>query len=87
MPCTNARGSTQLCVQHCLNRSMQFECDPKTCPAGEACANVRIQKRLTPKLVAFNTGSRGWGLKCAVDLHRVWHVPPLGLLPHFLCLG
>ena len=56
----------------CLNRTLNIECDPKTCPAGDGCQNTRIQKRASPKLIPFKTECSGWGLKCATDLKPVF---------------
>ena len=50
---------------------MLFECDVRTCPAGTACKNTRIQRRAMPPLTPFKTDHRGWGLKCDKDLEPV----------------
>ena len=43
---------------------------PTLCPAGERCQNQRFVKRIYPKQVPFNTGSRGTGLKTLVDIKK-----------------
>lgn len=40
----------QRCEEGCLNRSLFIECIPGTCPAGDACQNQRLQKRLWAKI-------------------------------------
>ncbi|PIK39100.1 putative histone-lysine N-methyltransferase ASH1L-like [Apostichopus japonicus] len=56
------RGSG--CGDDCLNRIMQQECSPETCPCGERCSNQRLQKRFwISELERFMTQSRGWGIR------------------------
>ncbi|VVC34203.1 Zinc finger, PHD-type,Zinc finger, RING-type,PWWP domain,Zinc finger, FYVE/PHD-type,SET [Cinara cedri] len=47
----------------CINRQMLFECDPKTCPAGQKCKNQDFEKQLGPQLATFLTENKGWGVK------------------------
>ena len=47
----------------CLNRVIYFECNPKTCPTGDACKNRRIQKSDYAKTKSFKCSWGGWGLK------------------------
>lgn len=38
-------GSTvKACVDDCINRCTYYECDPKTCPAGDYCTNREFQQ-------------------------------------------
>ena len=40
------------------------ECNPTTCPCGEQCSNLRIQRHLWWKsLERFATSNRGYGVK------------------------
>jgi hypothetical protein len=48
--------------EDCLNASTLVECDPKTCPCGDACKNRHFQRRDGPKVAAFPTPGRGFGL-------------------------
>lgn len=48
-----------------------IECDPKSCPCGTSCKNVRFQKRLYPRLVPFKTEGKGWGLTLGDDVKAV----------------
>ena len=61
--CTADSGG---CEERCPNRAMQHECNPKTCPCGEACAN-RPLSTLPPvaslPLQLFKTLGKGWGVK------------------------
>lgn len=54
----------------CINRMLNHECHPGVCLAGESCQNQRFVKRLYPKQEPFFTGSRGWGLRCLVDIKK-----------------
>lgn len=38
------------CGDNCMNRLMQFICNPKHCPCGEKCTNGSLGKRPTAKL-------------------------------------
>lgn len=41
-----------------------IECTPQTCPCGEQCANMRIQKQTTAHgLEKIQTTDRGFGVK------------------------
>lgn len=48
--------------ERCLNSSTLVECDPKTCPVGDACRNRHFQRRDGPKVASFPTPGRGFGL-------------------------
>lgn len=42
------------CGEQCMNRILQYICDPKTCPCRERCTNVSLGKRPSIKTdVAF----------------------------------
>ena len=47
---------------NCLNRMLQFECNPSKCLAKEKCQNQRFQKREYVDCEPFKTNGRGWGL-------------------------
>lgn len=47
-----------------------IECDSNVCSGGESCQNRRFQLRSSPPLYPFNTGGKGWGLKCQADIKK-----------------
>ncbi|KAJ7383124.1 Histone-lysine N-methyltransferase, H3 lysine-36 and H4 lysine-20 specific [Desmophyllum pertusum] len=49
---------------NCLNRMLQFECNPTRCPSKDNCQNQRFLKRQYADCEAFRTLHRGWGLRC-----------------------
>lgn len=49
---------------NCLNRMLQFECNPARCPAKEKCQNQRFQKREYADCEPLRTLHCGWGLRC-----------------------
>ncbi|GJN91404.1 hypothetical protein Rhopal_004425-T1 [Rhodotorula paludigena] len=68
-----ARPSEMGCGQDCINRLMQYCCDPKKCPCGEQCGNPPPNKREgVPEgkdgLRVIWTGNRGFGLKTMVPI-------------------
>ncbi|GAA5820671.1 hypothetical protein JCM3770_004960 [Rhodotorula araucariae] len=64
------------CREDCINRLMQYCCDPKKCPCGpDRCSNLPLNKRLgVPEgkdgLRVIWTGNRGFGLKTMVDIRE-----------------
>ncbi|KAJ2909187.1 hypothetical protein GGI21_002137, partial [Coemansia aciculifera] len=52
----------------CVNRLLQMECNPLTCPCGSYCLNRRFQKRQYAKVRVFNAGRKGFGLQALEDL-------------------
>ncbi|XP_040261248.1 histone-lysine N-methyltransferase, H3 lysine-36 specific isoform X2 [Bufo bufo] len=54
----------------CINRMLLYECHPSVCPAGEHCQNQAFSKRQYPDVEIFRTLSRGWGLRCKVDVKK-----------------
>ncbi|GAA6063113.1 hypothetical protein JCM10212_002635 [Sporobolomyces blumeae] len=63
------------CLDGCINRMMQYCCDPKLCPCGEQCSNLPLNKREgIPEgkdgLRVVWTGDRGFGLKTTVPIRR-----------------
>ncbi|GAA5846804.1 hypothetical protein JCM5353_005909 [Sporobolomyces roseus] len=63
------------CLEECINRMMQYCCDPKLCPCGEQCSNIPLNKRETiPEgkdgLRVIWTGNRGFGLKTMVPIKK-----------------
>jgi len=53
----------------CLNRTLQIECDAKTCPCGERCGNQQLKKGLSAEVEVFDAGSKGFGLRCKALLN------------------
>eukprot|EP00002_Diphylleia_rotans_P020314 TRINITY_DN3948_c0_g3_i6.p1 TRINITY_DN3948_c0_g3~~TRINITY_DN3948_c0_g3_i6.p1 ORF type:complete len:450 (-),score=84.52 TRINITY_DN3948_c0_g3_i6:1368-2717(-) len=59
--CTCDRNDA--CEIPCLNRALQIECSPETCPVGENCLNQRFQRNIYAKVIAKKCpDGRGWGL-------------------------
>uniref|UniRef100_T2MHJ6 Probable histone-lysine N-methyltransferase NSD2 n=1 Tax=Hydra vulgaris TaxID=6087 RepID=T2MHJ6_HYDVU len=54
----------------CLNRMLLFECNAKTCPAGNLCQNQQIQKNESKKCHPFKCEGRGWGLMADTDIKQ-----------------
>lgn len=51
------------CRDNCDNRILYIECDPKSCPSGNSCQNIKIQKQIVVPVERFMTENRGWGVK------------------------
>ncbi|CAD6903825.1 unnamed protein product [Tilletia controversa] len=58
------------CGEDCINRQLQYVCDPRKCPCGEECSNLSLGKRPFPKLEVFNYGQRGFGLRTPIALSK-----------------
>ncbi|GAA5872350.1 hypothetical protein JCM8547_000904 [Rhodosporidiobolus lusitaniae] len=63
------------CGSDCINRMMQYCCEPKLCPCGEQCSNVPLNRREgIPEgkegLKVIWTGKRGFGLKTMVPIKK-----------------
>ncbi|KAJ2703697.1 hypothetical protein H4218_000163 [Coemansia sp. IMI 209128] len=52
----------------CINRLVQTECNPLTCPCGSYCLNRRFQKRQYANVCVINAGRKGFGLQALEDL-------------------
>ena len=53
-----------VCGKSCLNRMTFTECDPDSCPLGDRCSNMAIQKQKSSVTVQrFMTRDKGWGIK------------------------
>ncbi|GAA6043428.1 hypothetical protein JCM8097_002851 [Rhodosporidiobolus ruineniae] len=70
-----SRPSEMGCREGCINRLMQYCCDPKLCPCGEQCSNVPLNRREgIPEgkdgLRVIWTGNRGFGLKTMVPIKK-----------------
>ncbi|KAJ2493835.1 hypothetical protein IWW37_000221 [Coemansia sp. RSA 2050] len=61
---------SQACGENsnCINRLMQMECNPLTCPCGSYCLNRRFQKRQYANVRVINAGRKGFGLQALEDL-------------------
>ncbi|KAM9311642.1 histone-lysine N-methyltransferase, H3 lysine-36 specific [Gastrophryne carolinensis] len=73
IPRCNCKASDENpCSQdsECINRMLLYECHPSVCPAGEHCQNQAFSKRQYPDVEIFRTLSRGWGLRCKVDIRK-----------------
>ncbi|CAI8598342.1 unnamed protein product [Vicia faba] len=51
------------CGDECLNRVLNIECVPGTCPCGDRCSNQQFQNRKYSRLKWFKCGKKGYGLK------------------------
>lgn len=51
------------CGSDCINRMLQFICDPRTCPNGNSCTNISLGRRTGIKTAVAYYGRRGFGLK------------------------
>uniref|UniRef100_V5F133 Histone-lysine N-methyltransferase n=2 Tax=Kalmanozyma brasiliensis (strain GHG001) TaxID=1365824 RepID=V5F133_KALBG len=51
------------CGADCINRMLQFICDPKTCPSASNCTNISLGRRPSIKTTTAYYGRRGFGLK------------------------
>ncbi|GAA5861227.1 hypothetical protein JCM1840_003122 [Sporobolomyces johnsonii] len=72
-PPTSKRGLG--CGESCINRMMQYCCDPKLCPCGDQCSNLPLNKREgVPEgkdgLRVIWTGNRGFGIKTMVPIRK-----------------
>ncbi|KAM7256870.1 hypothetical protein ACFE04_012611 [Oxalis oulophora] len=56
------------CGDECLNRMLNIECVPGTCPCGDLCSNQSFQKRNYAKLNWSRCGKKGYGLKVLEDI-------------------
>ncbi|GAA5901954.1 hypothetical protein JCM6882_000150 [Rhodosporidiobolus microsporus] len=70
-----ARSNENGCGADCINRLMQYCCDPKLCPCGDRCSNVPLNRREgIPEgkdgLRVIWTGNRGFGLKTMVPIKK-----------------
>ncbi|KAJ2653340.1 hypothetical protein IWW40_000393 [Coemansia sp. RSA 1250] len=52
----------------CINRLVQMECNPLTCPCGSYCLNRRFQKHQYAKVRIIDAGRKGFGMQALEDL-------------------
>ncbi|GAA5835084.1 hypothetical protein JCM11251_000159 [Rhodosporidiobolus azoricus] len=69
------RANEEGCGSDCINRLMQYCCDPKLCPCKDRCSNVPLNRREgIPEgkdgLRVIWTGNRGFGLKTMVPIKK-----------------
>ena len=58
------------CGDKCLNRMTYTECDPETCPLGDSCSNLVIQKHLSSVVVQrFMTNEKGFGIRTKTHIN------------------
>jgi PWWP domain/AWS domain len=53
---------------NCINRTLNQECNPATCPAGLKCCNQYFKNRKYPKMKIKRTPGRGWGLNTLEEI-------------------
>lgn len=54
----------------CLNRTMNIECDPKSCPIKNHCQNQRFQRLSYANIEIFQTNTKGLGIRAASDIPK-----------------
>lgn len=66
LPMCDCSDSENSCgpESNCLNRMLQFECNPTRCPGKEKCQNQQFQKREYVDCEPLRTLHCGWGLRC-----------------------
>ncbi|PWN50139.1 SET domain-containing protein, partial [Violaceomyces palustris] len=60
----------QTCADDCMNRIIQYICNPRTCPCGDKCTNISLGKRPGIKTDVAYYGARGFGLKALEPVKR-----------------
>ena len=66
-----AESGTPLCGKSCLNRMTFTECDPDSCPLGDRCSNMVIQKQKSSVTVQrIMTRDKGWGIKTRTSVAK-----------------
>jgi len=58
------------CGDDCINRQLQYVCDPRSCPCKDECSNLSLGKRPFPKLEVYNCGARGFGLRTPIAIKK-----------------
>ncbi|CAH9101764.1 unnamed protein product [Cuscuta europaea] len=56
------------CGNGCLNRMLNIECVPGSCPSGEQCSNQQFQRRNYANLKWYKCGKKGYGLQILEDV-------------------
>jgi len=62
-------GVTVACGEGCINRAVFCECDPRSCPCGDACENRPFSTYAAKRLLGTNfepfltADGKGWGLR------------------------
>ncbi|PWN40769.1 SET domain-containing protein, partial [Ceraceosorus guamensis] len=51
------------CGEECMNRVLQYICNPKQCPCGERCTNISLAKRAKVTTTVTYVSQRGFGLQ------------------------
>lgn len=60
------------CGEDCMNRILQYVCDPKSCPCGERCTNGTLGKRKGHKTdVSYVSYAHTCGLFASLVTHRL----------------
>ncbi|KAJ2712138.1 hypothetical protein H4R19_002910 [Coemansia spiralis] len=67
-PDTDPRGRACGESSDCINRLVQMECNPLTCPCGSHCLNRRFQKRQYAEVRVVDAGRKGRGVQATEDL-------------------
>ena len=63
--------SKPVCGKSCLNRMTFTECDPDSCPLGDRCSNMVIQKQKSSVMVQrFMTKDKGWGIRTRTSVAK-----------------
>ncbi|XP_078434729.1 histone-lysine N-methyltransferase isoform X2 [Wolffia australiana] len=68
--CKPPQDGSMGCGDECLNRMLNIECTPETCPCGNLCSNQQFQKREYAKFKYFRCGKKGFGLRLLEDARQ-----------------
>ncbi|KAH8074822.1 hypothetical protein JL720_10562 [Aureococcus anophagefferens] len=75
------RSAPARCDGDCLNRNLQIECNPATCPMGDKCQNRCFAAKLGSKVSVEKADQCGWGLFAGEPIaKRAFVVEALGEL-------
>ncbi len=58
------------CGMGCLNRLSYMHCDTRSCPCGEQCSNRAFHLLAGPRMEAFPTENRGYGVRALQYVSR-----------------
>lgn len=58
------------CKDMCINRLVNIECSPGSCPCKDMCKNRMIQQQKIPQLETFTTENKGLGVRAKVFFEK-----------------
>ncbi|XP_002980990.2 histone-lysine N-methyltransferase ASHH2 [Selaginella moellendorffii] len=68
--CKPPKDGSPGCGEDCLNRMVNVECSPDTCPCGERCSNQQFGKREYSNVALVRCGKKGFGLKALENIAK-----------------